>query len=70
MLRQIVQSQIIKSVGYDRESLVLEVEFQNGWIYEYEEVPLSVYSALMRANSHGRYLKRHIVDDFVTRRTR
>lgn len=70
MLRQVVESQIIKSVGYDRETSLLEVEFRNGWVYEYDAVPTEVHRALLDAPSHGKYLKRHIVDRYETRRTR
>lgn len=65
-----MQSQIIRSVGYDSESRLLEVEFNNGWLYEYDDVPAAVHQGLMRADSHGHYLHQNIVDKFVTRRTR
>lgn len=68
MLRQVVSSQIILSVGYDSSLRMLEVEFRNGWTYQYDDLPESTYRDLMGASSHGRYLKRHIVDKFVTRR--
>jgi len=68
MLRQVVSSQIIHSIGYDSASRRLEIQFQNGWTYQYDDVPETVYRSLMTAPSHGRYLKRHIVDQFVTRR--
>ncbi len=70
MLRQVVSSQIIHSVGYDAVARVLEVQFRNGWIYQYDDVPSATYAALMTAPSHGKYLKRHVVDGFVTRRIR
>ena len=70
MLRQVVSSQIIESVGYDAELSLLEIQFRNGWIYEYGGVPVNVYRELMSAPSHGKYLKRHIVDIYETRRTR
>lgn len=70
VLRQVVESQIIHSVGYAKEPGVLEVQFRNGWIYQYKDVPESVYLALMNAPSHGKYLKRHIVDVYVTHRVR
>jgi hypothetical protein len=69
VLRQVVSSQIISSVGYDSECRILEVEFRNGWIYEYDDVPPLVYQELMDAQSHGRYLHQNIVDKYVTRRT-
>lgn len=56
-------------MGYDSTSGLLEIQFRNGWIYEYEDVPDAVYSELMAAPSHGKYLKRHIVDQYATRRT-
>lgn len=70
MLRQVVESQIILSIGYDGDALLLEVQFRNGWIYQYEGVPESVARELMTAPSHGKYLKRRIVDKFVTIRIR
>jgi hypothetical protein len=68
MLRQVVTSQIIHSVGYDTEARTLEVQFRNGWVYRYGDVPAEIHRALMAADSHGRYLKRNIVDKFVTTR--
>ncbi|MGX5691745.1 KTSC domain-containing protein [Dermacoccus abyssi] len=70
MLRQVVESQIIHSVGYDAASMLLEVQFRNGWVYRYDDVPEDVFRGLMSAPSHGKYLKRNIVDDYVTRRVR
>lgn len=68
MLRLSVTSQIIASVGYDRRQELLEVEFRNGWIYQYDNVPPRVYEGLLNASSHGRFLHQEIVDQFTTRR--
>lgn len=68
MLRQVVTSQIIHSVGYDAATSTLEVQFRNGWLYRYDDVPVETYRALMSADSHGRFLKRNIVDKFATTR--
>lgn len=68
VLRSVVESQIVLSVGYDEHSSVLEVQFRNGWIYQYDDVPKIVFQSLMSAPSHGRYLKRSIVDKYPTRR--
>lgn len=70
MFRQVVESQIVQSVGYDNANAMLEVEFRNGWIYEYDDVPEQIFVSLMSAESHGKYLKRNIVDRFETRRTK
>ena len=62
MYRRPVDSTLIRSVGYDIASSVLEVEFDAGTVYEYYDVPLSVYSALMEAESKGSYFNDHIKD--------
>lgn len=60
MIRQPVSSSNLKSVGYDRGSAVLEIEFHNGGIYQYSGVPQDVYTALMSAASLGSFLHKHI----------
>jgi hypothetical protein len=57
-----VESSLIRAVGYDLASSVLEVEFAGGRVYEYFDVPLSVYSELMNASSKGAYFNDHIRD--------
>lgn len=60
MERQRVTSSNIASIGYDEETATLEVEFNNGGIYHYFDVPSNVYSELISAESHGKYLAAHI----------
>ena len=55
-----VSSSNINAIGYDEQSLTLEVDFKNGGSYQYLGVPPSVHQALMRASSHGKYLESHI----------
>ena len=55
MQRQSVTSRNLRSVGYDEAGQVLEVEFWNGGIYQYFGVPVTRYTGLMSASSHGRY---------------
>lgn len=43
------------SVGYDMVSRILEVEFVDGEIYQYLEVPEETYQGLLTAESKGRY---------------
>lgn len=54
MERQSVTSSNVKSVGYDAQARVLEVEFQNGAVYQYEDVPSDVHAELLAAPSIGR----------------
>lgn len=62
MQRQHVSSSNLSSVGYDSSTQILEVEFNNRRIYQYRNVPLSIYQGLMRASSHGRYFNKYIVN--------
>jgi len=57
MKRSVVSSSNIAEIGYDAESLTLEVAFKNGSVYQYLGVPKSVHSGLMAAASHGKYLE-------------
>lgn len=60
MNREPVRSSNLKSVGYDPSNSILEVEFHGGRIYNYFEVPLEIYDALMKAPSKGTFLDRNI----------
>ncbi len=60
MRRRAVSSSNLRSVGYDPEGRVLEVEFHHGGVYQYYGVPAHVYSSLMSASSHGSYLHSHV----------
>lgn len=53
MTRTPVQSSQIKSVGYNASSAVLEIEFSDGSVFQYQGVPLSVYELLMDSESAG-----------------
>lgn len=55
-----VQSSNLVSVGYDRESNTLEIEFHNGRIYQYYGVGYDVYESLMNAGSKGSYFNQNI----------
>lgn len=64
MKRQAVESSNLASVGYDAENKILEVEFKHGGVYQYFDVPESVYEELMNADSHGKYFVHNIKDDY------
>jgi hypothetical protein len=68
MQRVPVDSQALRSVGYDPTRQVLQAEFTSGNVYEYDDVPLEVYQDLMAAESHGRYFNACIKDRYRYRR--
>jgi hypothetical protein len=68
MKRISIISKVLKSVGYDETTGMLEVEFKNGGLYEYVDVPAEEYSALMLAPSKGTYFGDNIRDKYRFKR--
>ena len=60
MDRTPVSSSNIASIGYDQESSTLEVEFNNGAIYQYFDIGENLYNQLMSAGSKGGFLASNI----------
>ena len=58
--RQSVQSSAIAKVGYSKRRHILEIEFVNGAVYRYFDVPLSVHRDLMSAESKTRFYDSNI----------
>ncbi len=65
MQRVAVASSNLASIGYDAENQVLEVEFKNGSIYQYEGVPEFAYSDMMTADSLGSYFNANIKSQYA-----
>jgi hypothetical protein len=55
MKRAAVTSRSLRSLGYEPDEQALEVEFHNGSIYRYEQVPAEVVQELLEADSLGRH---------------
>ena len=60
MDRNYVASSNIASIGYDEATETLEVEFLNGSIYQYYNVPAGLYQQLMQEGAKGRFLNVYI----------
>jgi uncharacterized protein len=60
MIREPVGSSNVASIGYDAPSETLEVEFTNGSIYQYFNIPSGLYDQLMSASSKGQFLNVYI----------
>ena len=61
MKRTPVTSSLIASVGYDAAQEIMEVEFQNGRIYQYFEVDESEMRELIEADSLGAYFNATLI---------
>jgi hypothetical protein len=46
--------------GYDRRSATLRLRYVNGEVYDYHDVPSSVFDELLAAGSKGRFVNWHI----------
>ena len=68
MERVPVTSSSLKSIAYDSDHKVLEVEFRSHAVYVYRDVPDWVVERLMAARSKGRYFESCIRDRYPSQR--
>ena len=66
MKRAKVESSNIASIGHDGS--ILEVEFNSGAVYQYENVPIATYVELLQAESVGKYFNKNIKSRYNYRR--
>jgi hypothetical protein len=69
MDRQSVNSTNLASVGYDPTSETLEVEFTNGSIYQYYNVPQIIFDQLMQAPSVGVFFNANVRNVYANARS-
>jgi hypothetical protein len=65
--RSPVDSSAIVSAGYDAEQRTLELEWKNGRVYQYLEVPQGTFEWLLRAKSKGAFFSRMIDQRYAFR---
>ena len=68
--RERVTSNVIASIGYSKRRHILEIEFANGAVYRYVEVPPSVYRELIAAESKARYYDTNVKGNYPSVRVR
>ena len=64
MLRNPIASTNIVSIGYDAANETLEVEFLNGSVYQYFNVPTQLFDQLMLSRSKGQFLNVYIKNSY------
>jgi hypothetical protein len=64
----VIESSSLRSIGYDRTTHTLEIEFRNGRVYRYAGVPDSVWFELRHAESKGKFFQERVRDQFVAQR--
>ncbi|MBC8140135.1 MAG: KTSC domain-containing protein [Armatimonadetes bacterium] len=65
-----VDSTMLQAVAYHAETQVLTLTFHDGAVYEYDDVPQSVYDELLNAESKGQYAHSRIIDCYPYRKVR
>jgi hypothetical protein len=58
--RERVDSTAIAAVGYSKRLQALEIEFRNGAVYRYFDVPITLYRRLMAADSKAHFYDKNI----------
>lgn len=65
-----VHSSHINTINYDNHHMLLSITFNDGSVYNYNNVPAHVYEQLAHAGSKGSYLHNHIKGKYVTTKLR
>jgi hypothetical protein len=61
---QPVASTHIAQVGYEDDSRVLGIRFQDGGVYEYQNVPVELVESFLKAPSKGHFFRDRIKGQF------
>ncbi|MCE9540566.1 MAG: KTSC domain-containing protein [Bacteroidetes bacterium] len=54
-------------VDFQHKGLTLKINFSDGSVYEYFNVPKNIYIKLVNADSQGRFARRHIFSSYLYR---
>lgn len=65
MERDYVGSTMIRSFGFDNSSSTLEVEFNNSAVWQYYDVPESLFYEMKSAGSCGKFFNANIKGQFT-----
>jgi hypothetical protein len=66
----LIKSSRIKKAAYIKEESTLVLVFNDGKEYEYNNVPHSVYAALIASKSPGKYFETEIKNNYTYERTK
>jgi hypothetical protein len=65
MKRQPVTSDFCRAVAYDPARLLLEIEFSDGRVYRYADVPLEIYEDLLHSEDKRDYFECCIQEQYA-----
>ena len=64
MDRKVIASSMIRSIGYDAESAILEIEFNSGAVWQYFDFPESKWYEFEGAVSQGKFFHSDIKNQY------
>jgi hypothetical protein len=70
LTRESVSSTSIRSIGYDPDNEILEIELRRGGIYQYFQVPPEAHRSLVGATSIGGHYTKFIKPIFQFRKVK
>jgi hypothetical protein len=59
-----------RTVGYEPLELLMEVEFQDGRIYLFSDIPMALYDSFIAADNMSDFYHTHIEDQYAHTRVR
>lgn len=65
MEREFVESTMIRSLGFDSSSSTLEVEFNSGAVWQYFDVPESLYYDMKSSGSCGKFFNANVKGQYT-----
>jgi hypothetical protein len=68
MTRTKVTAETLRSIGYDPDAELLELEFTSGDIYDYQKVKPHLYLGLMNSNAKDAYFNKYIRDNYQVKK--
>ncbi len=64
MDRKNIDSEMIRSIGYDEDTSTLEIEFNSGAVWQYFDFPESSWYEFDAAESKGKFFHRVIKNQY------
>lgn len=60
------ESSMLTSIGFDSATSILEIEFKNGTVWQYNEFPEYMWYEFQSAESKGKYFHANIREQYTS----
>lgn len=64
MERKYIESKMIRSIGFNQATSILEIEFNSGAIWQYSDFPESLWYEFESSESKGKFFHREIKNQY------